>query len=282
MKRILGWSAGVIGFVLVVGIGYVAKQLPELGAGGLLYPFRRPMLLAPPDGCAEVSFQGAGVVLRGWRCQPKGAKRGVVVSLHGVADNRASSVRVIERMTARGFEVIAYDSRRHGQSGGEACTYGFFEKHDLHRVVDKIEPGPVVLMGHSLGAAVALQAAAEDRRIRAVVAAESFSDLRTVATERAPFFFTAQAIEKSFALAERRADFVVDAVSPAKAAEHIVAPVLLVHGSADVETPPDHSRRIFAKLRGPKRLILVPNAGHNASLREDVWSEVTGWIDAAL
>jgi len=42
--------------------------------------------------------------------------------------------------------------------------------------------GSVYVVGHSLGAAVALQAAAEESRIRAVVAAAPFSDLRTVFT----------------------------------------------------------------------------------------------------
>jgi pimeloyl-ACP methyl ester carboxylesterase len=30
-----------------------------------------------------------------------------------------------------GFDVIAYDNRAHGNSGGEACTYWFCEKEDL-------------------------------------------------------------------------------------------------------------------------------------------------------
>jgi pimeloyl-ACP methyl ester carboxylesterase len=48
--------------------------------------------------------------------------------------------------------VIAYDSRRHGESGGDVCTYGYYEKEDLRRVIDALERGPVVLMGTSLGA----------------------------------------------------------------------------------------------------------------------------------
>jgi len=86
----------------------------------------------------------------------------------------------------------------HGESGGEACAYGFFEKEDLRRVLDTLDPGPIVLVGTSLGAAVALQEAAQDPRVTAVVAAETFSDLRTVATERAPFFFTSSIIERAF------------------------------------------------------------------------------------
>src|SRR5947199_4291190 len=136
-----------------------------------------------------------------------------MVYLHGVADNRTSAAGAIARFVPRGFDVIAYDSRAHGESGGTACTYGFFEKHDLHRVIDTIEPGPIVLVGTSLGAAVALQEAAFDRRVAAVVAAETFSDLETVATERAPFFFTRGTIKRAFRIAEEHGALRGDAVS---------------------------------------------------------------------
>ena len=62
----------------------------------------------------------------------------------------------------------------------------------------------------------------------------------------------------------------------------MTAAVLLIHGADDRETPPDHSQRIFAALPGVKRLIIVPGAGHNGSLRGDVWSEIDRWIDAAI
>lgn len=193
--------------------------------------------------------------------------------LHGIADNRISATGPIWRFVKHGFDVVAYDSRAHGDSDGEACTYGFYEKQDLGRVLDTIATGPIVLLGTSLGAA-ALQHPAEDARVSAVVAAETFSDLRTVATERAPFFFSPDLIERSFQLAERHGHFRIDTVSPVAAAATITAPVLLIHGEKDSETPPDHSRRVFAALRGPKRLIIVPGAGHNGSLRADVWDEI--------
>jgi pimeloyl-ACP methyl ester carboxylesterase len=188
----------------------------------------------------------------------------------------------VARFASRGFDVLIYDSRAHGESAGDFCTYGFFEKHDLHRVLDMAAPGPIVLFGASLGAAVALQEAAIDERVTAVVAAETFSDLRTVATERAPFFFPDTAIRQAFELAERRARFQVDAVSPVAAAAAIKVPVLLVHGAEDRDTPPDHSRRVYRALAGPKRLILVPGARHNESLRPEVWSEIERWIESTL
>jgi uncharacterized protein len=193
-----------------------------------------------------------------------------------------SAAGVVERFGRRGFDVVAYDSRAHGDSEGEACTYGFFEKRDLHRVLDSVGPGPIVLIGTSLGAAVALQEAAEDPRVTAVVAAETFSDLRTVATERAPFFFTDGVIRRAIVLAEERGRFRIDDVSPAAAAPRIKIPVLLIHGAEDADTPPDHSRRVLTALAGPKRLILVRDALHNQSLGGQVWGEIESWIDDVL
>jgi len=75
---------------------------------------------------------------------------------------------------------------------------------------------------------------------------------------------------------------VVDDVSPVVAAAKITVPVLLIHGAADVDTPAAHSQRVFVALSGPKRLILVPGAGHNQSLRGDVWAEIEQWVDATI
>jgi pimeloyl-ACP methyl ester carboxylesterase len=278
----LRWLLAAFGLLVLAAAAIAANQLPAVGAGALLHPLRRRVVATPPSGCRAATFASAGVELKGWQCGAAGPRRGSLVYLHGVADNRTSGRGTIALFAARGFDVVAYDSRAHGESDGAACTYGYFEKQDLRRVIDQLAPGPIVLIGTSLGAAVALQETADDSRVSAVVAAETFSDLRTVATERAPFFFTSGLLSRAFALAEQQARFNVEAVSPVDAAARITAPVMLVHGDADTETPPDHSRRVFAALRGQKRLILVPGARHNGSLRGEVWDEIARWLDAVL
>jgi uncharacterized protein len=282
VTRRWAFALAIVAVMLAITAGLVLTQLPVIGAGGLLHPARTRVVGAAPDTCSDASFAGAGVTLKGWRCSANGVRRGTIVYLHGIADNRTSSTGVIGRFGRRGFDVIAYDSRGHGESGGAACTYGFLEKHDLHDVLDTIRSGPIVLLGTSLGAAVALQEAAGDTRVTAVIGAETFSDLRTIASERAPFFFTKGTIRRSFQLAEEQGHFDVDAVSPEHAAAAITVPVLLVHGAMDIDTPPEHSQRVFAALKGPKRLILVPNAGHNGSLRPEVWDEIDRWIDQVI
>jgi len=273
----------IVGAVLaLLGIELV-RQLPGIAAGGLLYPSRQPVTVPAPPGCTNDVFQGAGVRLKGWRCAAQGEPRGMVVYLHGVADNRASSAGIVPRITSKGLEMIAYDSRAHGDSEGDVCTYGYFEKEDLRLVLDAIERRPIILIGASLGAAVALQEAPGDARVAGIVAVDTFSDLQTVARERAPFGLTEGVIERAFALAEERGHFRIADVSPELAAARLEIPVLLIHGTADTATPPAHSQRVLAALRGPKRLMLVEGAGHNQALGDPkVWQEIDAWIAALI
>jgi uncharacterized protein len=272
--------AGVVTAV-ALGAYAIASQAPIIAAGGLLHPARHESTMPAPEGCRTETFSGDGVRLQGWRCATGLERRGTIVYLHGIADNRRSAVGAIRRLRPRGFDVIAYDSRAHGSSDGDSCTYGYYEKRDVSRVLD-VTTGPVVLIGSSLGAAVALQAAAADRRIAGVVAAETFSDLETIARERAPSFLTESTIHKAFIIAEQQGRFTVADVSPVAAARRITVPVLLLHGAADTDTPPSHSQRVYADLAGSKRLILVPGARHNGSLNQESWGEIVKWVESIV
>jgi uncharacterized protein len=257
------------------------RTLPSLGANGLLHPARHRLDASQRAAAPPVVYQADAIQLAGWRLPANAARRGTIVYLHGVADNRAGALGVAARFNPRGFDVVAYDSRAHGDSGGDVCTYGYYEKRDLRRVLDVLGAGPFVLVGSSLGAAVALQTAAEDARVSAVVAAEAFSDLATVARERAPWFFTRGSIRRAFEIAEQTGGFTIDEVNPAAAARRITIPVFLLHGARDHETPPAHSHRIFDALRGPRRLSIVDGAGHNQSLHAS-WPEIERWIDEVI
>lgn len=239
-------------------------------------------MTAQPSLPAEtVEIAGEGVALKGWLFRAVGERRGTIVYLHGVADNRASVKGVAQRYVPRGYAVLAYDSRAHGDSTGDACTYGYYEKYDLTKAIDFLKAPAVSVIGVSLGAAVAIQAAVDDPRVTSVVGISTFSDLRTVASERAPFFASSGNIRDALALAETKGHFVVDEVSPVKAAARLSIPVLLIHGAEDHETPPAHSERVFKALAGPKRLILLPKTGHGVGLDEPTWKIIDDWVGTA-
>jgi hypothetical protein len=239
--------------IVPIAVGAIVQsQLPRLAPAVCCIPFRsfsgRPAAALVRRGAVRWCRRSAQ---RDGDAGPRGihlrSVRDVTASVGQLAGARSSTCMAsptIARARSESSTVspgadstsVAYDSRAHGESSGAACTYGFYEKQDLRRVVDTIDSGPVVLMGTSLGAAVALQEAAEDARVSAVVAAETFSDLRTVAIERAPFFFTPNVIRRAFQLAEAEGRFTIEAVSPETAARKIEAPVLIIHGSIDRDT----------------------------------------------
>jgi pimeloyl-ACP methyl ester carboxylesterase len=251
---------------------------PSWGANALLHPARRPIGTSPALAHRDLVVESDGAILRGWVFPAQAARHaGTIVYLHGVADNRASGTWIAERLVREGWDVVAYDSRAHGESTGDACTYGFHEKKDLSRVLDALRVDSAIVIGVSLGAAVALQAAAEDGRIAGVVSVATFSSLERIARDWVGRKATDGQIGEAFALAEREARFRVEEVSPVAAAARIRVPVLLVHGAADSETRPEHSRRVYDALPGEKRLELVEGAAHDDALAR-AWPLVLEWV----
>jgi pimeloyl-ACP methyl ester carboxylesterase len=280
LPRILG-ALGAVLLALVLGAFAIGFH-PSWGAGAILHPARRPVGAPPALTKRDVVVQSGDVTLRGWFFPASSASRGItVVYLHGSADNRDSGNWIAERLVPKGYDVLAYDGRAHGESTGDACTYGVLEKHDLRRVLDQLGIKRVLLIGASLGAAVALQAAPDDPRVIGVVAASTFSDLEAIARGRAPLTMHEAQIREAFDLAGKQAAFRVSDASPLRAASRITVPVLIVHGAADRETSPEHSRRVYAALSGPKTLRIVEGAGHNGGL-SIIWPEVDRWIDEVL
>lgn|SRR5574341_1619719 len=277
LRRLLA-AVGVLAAILLIAVVAVGFP-PSWGAGAILHPARRAVGPPPALQHRDVTIESGDVTLKGWLFPARGAPRGItVVYLHGSADNRDSGNWIAERLVPKGFDVLAYDGRAHGDSTGGACTYGVLEKQDLRRALHQLGVRRAILIGGSLGAAVALQAAPDDPRIIAVVAASTFSDLETIARDRTPITMRDSQIRDAFSLVEAQAGFRVADASPLRAAGRIKVPVLIIHGADDVETSPEHSKRVYAALAGPKTLRIVEKAGHDGPLSM-VWGEVEKWIE---
>jgi alpha-beta hydrolase superfamily lysophospholipase len=261
-------------------ITFLASCVPaDWGANALLRPARRPAAAEPDLPHKRISFVSGGLTLSGWLFQATTRRKGLILYLHGVGDNRQSVNGVALRFVPKGFDVLAYDSRAHGMSEGQYCTYGFYEKLDVSRALDTVGASTAILFGSSMGAAIAIQAASLDPRVAGVIAQSPFPDLPTIIRERAPWFLSRRNVTEAIALAERLAQFSISDVSPLRAASDIRVPVLLLHGKLDRETSPAHSERIYQQLGGRKKLMIVPGAGHNDVLaREQVWRAIEDFI----
>jgi len=248
----------------------------------LISPFRMPMLGAPSTPHRDITFTtDDGLTLDGWLFEPQGeVSRGLVVFLHGKDANRGHFANDAQRFTTRGYTVLAYDQRGHGRSEGQWCTFGVKEVPDLQRALDRFAgQGPVYLIGESMGAAVALEAAARDPRVAGVVAGASFSELRTIVTEHAPFFMSATDLGDAVREAEQRAGFLIDDVQPARDALDIHVPALLLHGSEDPYISPRHSHRIRHNLTGRARMVTLEGVQHiDVLLHQEAWQLIEAWF----
>lgn len=177
-----------------------------------------------------------------------------------------------------GYNLLAYDHRFHGRSGGSSCTFGFYEKHDLKAVVDfafsRLSPdGKVGTQGESLGAGVTLQHAAIDHRIAFAIPDCPYSDLQALFALRGRLDYHIPPfplLNLSNLFSRLLLGFTTHDVSPMRDASSIKAPVLLIHGLADTYIPPSMSQDIFAALpQDLRHLHFVPEAGHAEALVTD-------------
>ncbi len=219
------------------------------------------------------------IVLRGWIIEKErlaGPRDELTVILvHGLNRNRTAdnALALARRLFDRGFNVLLFDMRGHGESDGDQLSAGYFEKWDVLGAYDFLvqrgaPPGGIGVLGWSLGGATALLAAAEEPAIRGVVADSSFADVHDLIaqeTARATVFpqWTVPAFVPGMKIISRVLYGIdVGAVVPEKAAGTLGYPILVIHGGADSRVPKGQSIRIHASAPTGSELWLAPGSDH--------------------
>jgi pimeloyl-ACP methyl ester carboxylesterase len=101
-----------------------------------------------------------------------GGEGNPVVLVHGLGFGQRSWDRVAPRLSAEGLRVVSYDQRGHGGSdvSGDYSPSAFDE--DLAAVLEQLKLEKPILVGHSLGAIIALYYAASHKSCAGVVCVE--------------------------------------------------------------------------------------------------------------
>ena len=213
-----------------------------------------------------------GLKLNSWLIKSPVLSKGTIIYLHGVADCKIDGIRHAKFWHDLHYNVFLYDARRHGDSDGKFCTYGFYEKHDVITIIDylvsrsDLQLGKIGVFGTSMGAAVALQAAAIDHRITAVVAENSFATLRSIFDDyqqrmiKLPFHFLRNIV---IIRSELMANFKASEVSPLDAVRHISIPILFIYGTKDPLIKYQYSVTLHEHVHGSKEVFPVENASHS-------------------
>jgi uncharacterized protein len=201
-----------------------------------------------------------------------------VIICHGVTENKMNSIKYMNLFLNRGFNVLIYDHRRHGESGGKTTSYGHYEKFDLKAIVDWLrdEVGPLLQLGihgESMGAAtMLLYAGMIEDGANFYIADCPFSNFKEQLAYRLktemklpPKVF----LPLGDAFLRMRDRYSINEVSPIAVIQNIKKPILFIHSKKDDYILPSMTKDLYDKKLGPKKLYLADQGVHAQSLNEN-------------
>jgi len=188
-----------------------------------------------------------GGELEVWRIEPESPSRGIVLLAHGWSRNRDRMVGRARVFGHMGFTTVLHSARDHGGSSKRRSMNAFRFAEDIEAVMDWINE-PVLLYGHSIGAAGAVIAASrKTEQIRllflegcyARTREAMFTLYRNQNRLLGPIF--APIVLLWMDLFYR---FRLNTISPVRLAPSIDLPVLIIHGEKDQNFPLHHAWRL--------------------------------------
>jgi pimeloyl-ACP methyl ester carboxylesterase len=199
--------------------------------------------------------------------QPAPAACPTALYLHGQGTNLDVGWPDVQVLWDAGYNVVAVDYRGYGTSGGEPSEAGLYldARAALALALGdaRLDPDRLVIWGNSLGAAVASELALE-APAAALVMVAPFTSMTDMVELSSPYGIAA----------DWMTDAALDNLSRVGA---LRLPTVVVHGTDDRRVPTWMGEEVYRAAAEPKRLVLVPGAGHG-----DVLERGLGGALAAL
>ena len=200
----------------------------------------------------EVFFPTSdGHSLHGWYIP--GESDTTLLWFHGNGGNIGHRVDELALVHARlGANVFIFDYRGYGNSEGSPSEQGIYRDARAALAYLKTRPEPaqgqIVYFGRSLGAAVAIELAA-DQPPAALILVAPFASLGDMARIAYPFLPLNRLLGSRYNS--------VDRIS------QVHQPVLILHGDQDEIVPLSQGEKLLQAANPPKSIQVLPGAGHN-------------------
>ena len=205
-----------------------------------------------------------GTELRGWLL-PQRPGAPAVLACGGYRGRRSDLLGIGSFLWRRGFAVLLFDYRGHGDHVGDPVTLGYRELVDARAALAYLRarmPGSgLAVIGYSMGAAVAIMVAAREPDVRAVVADSPFATQREIVAwhaRRKLGPLTTPVLALVDWQLQARYGYRFHHVEPVRDVACIAPrPLLLIHGSCDSVIPLEHAQRVHAAAGDPKELWIT-------------------------
>jgi alpha-beta hydrolase superfamily lysophospholipase len=240
-----------------------------------------------PESYRDISFRTEdGLLLRGWYAP--GRNGAAVIIVHGFARDRSELLPESHWLFEQGYGVLLFDTRAQGQSAGTYIGFGYSEALDVRAAVEFIRAqspaARIGVLGYSMGAVAAIQAAAVDPRIEAIIAVSPFATLRDTVDRR--LGFARLLLPLAAWWGERLTGIKLDDVRPVDSIGAL-APraILIMHAEEDGFVARDSGARLYQAAGEPKMLWSVPGVAHvdfRQAMPEEYRRRVIAFFDQYL
>jgi uncharacterized protein len=232
----------------------------------------------------------------------KAGKYPLIIICHGFIGNRMGTDRLFveaaERLTKSGNLVLRFDYGGCGESTGDYGNGGLDELIEQTRTVidygfglDIVDSERIVLIGHSLGGAVAVLTAARDCRVKSLVlwapVAHPFMDIRNIIGTKAieEIDRTGKTDYMHYEFTKHFTDSLAQ-YQPLTELRGYNGDVLIVHGTADTVIPVDYcflyQKMFWLRKEGNCDKEVILQGDHTFSSkasREELFDTTFRWID---
>jgi pimeloyl-ACP methyl ester carboxylesterase len=180
----------------------------------------------------------------------------VLLYLHGNGGNITSDLEHAVQLHNFGASVLIVDYRGYGRSSSnhfpsEARIYQDAEAAWQYLIHEKkIEPQQIVIYGHSLGGAIAIELASHHPEAGGLITESTFTSIEEMAKEEHVY----SSFPVHLLLTQRFASLYKIA--------SIKVPILFIHGTGDDLVPYRMSEQLYQAASSVKRLVLIEGAGH--------------------
>jgi pimeloyl-ACP methyl ester carboxylesterase len=245
---------------------YEMRHPPRRSAG---YALARGLHVDPESAglrFREWSIESNGATLPVWDIATQQATGAAAVFVHGWGQSRIDMLARIAPWPDLVSRIIMFDLRGHGDASPAPGTsnLGVNESQDLLEVLRAIDDGPIVLVGYSMGAVIAIETAAMEsplrERIEGVVAFGPYDDFNTSLRGRLTVAGYPTRPITDFALFLLRfAGLRHRPLTPSAA--RLQCPLLVMHGERDRVVPIAHGKRL-AEAAPQGTLRSIANGAH--------------------
>jgi pimeloyl-ACP methyl ester carboxylesterase len=188
----------------------------------------------------------------------------VIVFIHGSAGNRSELLPIAMGLNERGYGALLLDMPGHGESGGRA-DWGISSRIAVERTIDLALKDNAVrhtaIFGYSAGSCIAVQVAARERRVNALIFLCAFTNLadqiRYQFHSRVPFLHAFSLLATRLAGVHVGAMRTLDLLRASAS-----RPVFIIAGSADGLIPVSMPLALSQAACEPNELWLVEGADH--------------------